>query len=164
MPGMSGVDVFRAMAEPARPDLDRRFVMISGDTLDPDLAAFVSDHAVSVLAKPFDLDMLQRVLDDVVDGAADSAARVGVEALPGLLAEMPGVDQLDEHARRAQVLQAQAVLEDAHDPEAHVEADEVGQLERAHRVVEPDPRPGVDVLGGPDALLVGDASPRPGRA
>jgi CheY-like chemotaxis protein len=69
MPGMSGVDVFRAMAEAGEADLDRRFVMISGDTLDPDLAAFVTDHAVSVLAKPFDLDMLQRVLDEVVDGS-----------------------------------------------------------------------------------------------
>ena len=39
--------------------------------------------------------------------------------------------------------------------EADVEADEVGQLERAHRVVQPDPRAGVDVLGRPDALLEG---------
>ena len=45
------------------------------------------------------------------------------------------------------------VLEHPHDAEADVEADEVGQLERPHRVVEPDPRTGVDVLGRPDALL-----------
>ena len=50
---------------------------------------------------------------------------------------------------------AEAVVEDAHDPEADVETDEVGELERAHRVVEPDPRPGVDVLGGAEALLEG---------
>ena len=57
------------MADAGEPDLDRRFVMMSGDTLDPELAAFVTDHAVSVLAKPFDLDMLERVLDDVGDGS-----------------------------------------------------------------------------------------------
>ena len=40
-------------------------------------------------------------------------------------------------------------------PRHDIEADEVGELERAHRVVEPDPRPGVDVLGRPDAFLEG---------
>ena len=44
-------------------------------------------------------------------------------------------------------------MEDAHDPEHDVEADEVGQGERAHRVVEADPRAGVDVLGRADPLL-----------
>ena len=65
MPGMSGVQVFRAMAEDD-PDLARRFVMMSGDTLDAELAAFVTTNAVAVLAKPFDLDMLERVLEEVV--------------------------------------------------------------------------------------------------
>ena len=73
MPGMSGVEVFAAMA-PGDPDLARRFVMMSGDTLDADLAAFVTEHAVSVLAKPFDLDILQRVLDDIL---ADAPGPVG---------------------------------------------------------------------------------------
>ena len=71
MPGMSGVDVFAAMTAAGHDDLERRFVMMSGDTLDADLAAFVTAHAVSVLAKPFDLDTLQRVLEDV---AAEPAA------------------------------------------------------------------------------------------
>ena len=65
MPGMSGVQVFRAMAEDD-PDLARRFVMMSGDTLDAELAAFVATSAVAVLAKPFDLDMLERVLAEIV--------------------------------------------------------------------------------------------------
>ena len=38
-------------------------------------------------------------------------------------------------------------------PRHDVEADEVGQLERTHRVVQADPRTGIDVLGRPDALL-----------
>jgi two-component system NtrC family sensor kinase len=70
MPGMSGVDVFRAMAAAGDDDLERRFVMMSGDTLDADLAAFVTEHAVSVLAKPFDLDTLQRVLDELAEPAS----------------------------------------------------------------------------------------------
>ena len=53
------------------------------------------------------------------------------------------------------MLEAEAVLEDAHDPEADVEPDEVGELERPHRMVQPDSRTGIDVLGAPDALLVG---------
>jgi two-component system NtrC family sensor kinase len=86
MPGMSGVQVFEAMATD-EPDLARRFVMMSGDTLDPDLAAFLTDHAVSVLAKPFDLDMLERVLDDIVGHpsgilAGDPAATAAARAQP----------------------------------------------------------------------------------
>jgi CheY-like chemotaxis protein len=65
MPGMSGVEVFGAMVADD-PDLAHRFVMMSGDTLDAELAAFVTTNAVSVLAKPFDLDMLERVLGEVV--------------------------------------------------------------------------------------------------
>ncbi len=82
-------------------------------------------------------------------------ARVGVEALARLLAEVAGFDELEEHLRRAELVAAEAVVEHAHDAEADVEADEVGELERPHRVVEPDPGAGVDVLGGADALLVG---------
>jgi hypothetical protein len=37
--------------------------MMSGDTLDADLAAFVTAHRVSVLAKPFDLDTLERTVE-----------------------------------------------------------------------------------------------------
>ena len=44
-------------------------------------------------------------------------------------------------------------MEDLQDPEADVEADEVGQLERPHRMVETDPGPRVDVLGAADALF-----------
>ncbi len=97
-------------------------------------------------------------------GCEGSAARVGVEAAPGLLAEMAGLHEIDEDLWRPQVLEAQAVLDHAHDPETDVEADEVGELERAHRMVEPDPRAGIDVLGRAEALLDRLAWPRPGTA
>ena len=50
---------------------------------------------------------------------------------------------------------AEPVVEHAHDAEADVEPDEVGQLERTHRMVEADPGAGVDVLGRADAFLEG---------
>ena len=86
--------------------------------------------------------------------ASRGLRRVGVEPAPGLLAEVAGGDQLLEHLRRPEVLLAEPLVEHAHDLEAHVEPDEVGELQRAHRVVQADPRTGVDVLGRPEALLV----------
>ena len=53
------------------------------------------------------------------------------------------------------MVEAQAVLEHAHDWMHDVQSDEVGQLERPHRVVQADSRAGIDVLGGADALLEG---------
>ena len=81
--------------------------------------------------------------------------RIGVEALAGLLAELARRDEVHEDLRRPEVVATEPVVEHAHDPEADVEADEVGQLERSHRMVEADPRAGVDVVGRAQALLVG---------
>ena len=79
-----------------------------------------------------------------------------MEAAAGLLAEVAGGDQLLEHRAAAGSARApKPSCEHSHDAEADVEADEVGQLERTHRVVEADPRAGVDVVGRPGALLVG---------
>src|SRR4051812_859154 len=75
-------------------------------------------------------------------GVAALAARIRVEAAAGLLAEMAGLDELDQDFRRRVVLLADALLEHAHHVEADVEPDEVGELERAHRVVQPDLRAG----------------------
>jgi hypothetical protein len=74
---------------------------------------------------------------------------------PGLLAEVPRRHQLLEHARRPELLAAEPVVEHLQDPEADVEPDEVGQLERTHRVVEAHLRARVDVVGRAEALLVG---------
>ena len=46
-------------------------------------------------------------------------------------------------------------MQDVHHAEHHVEADEVGQRQRAHRVVEANARAGVDVVGRPDTFLEG---------
>ena len=57
--------------------------------------------------------------------------------------------------RRREARVVEALVEHLHDVQADVEADEVGQLERAHRVVQADPGAGVDVLGRAQPFLVG---------
>ena len=65
-------------------------------------------------------------------------ARVGVEAAPGLLAQVAGRDELAQDRGRREARVAEALVQHFHDVQADVEADEVGQLERAHGVVEAD--------------------------
>jgi CheY-like chemotaxis protein len=71
MLGMSGVEVYEAVVAD-RPDLARRFVMMSGDVLDPALEAFAATHELTRLAKPFDLDTLERTLRAVTGGGRQS--------------------------------------------------------------------------------------------
>jgi two-component system NtrC family sensor kinase len=67
MAGMNGTDVFEAVVA-IRPELERRFVFMSGDVLNPQLREFVQDRGVGLLAKPFDLDTVQRTLSAVLAG------------------------------------------------------------------------------------------------
>jgi CheY-like chemotaxis protein len=71
MVGMSGIEVYEAVVA-NRPDLAPRFVMMSGDVLDPALEAFAADHEMTRLAKPFDLDALERTLRTVIGPNAQS--------------------------------------------------------------------------------------------
>ena len=64
MPGMSGVDVYEAIVS-AHPELGPRFIMMSGDVLNPALEAFVSRQDVTILSKPFDLETLDRTIAGV---------------------------------------------------------------------------------------------------
>jgi CheY-like chemotaxis protein len=65
MAGMAGTEVFDAIVE-IRPELERRFVFMSGDVLNPDLQGFVERRGVGLLAKPFDLDTVRRTLEAVL--------------------------------------------------------------------------------------------------
>jgi PAS domain S-box-containing protein len=65
MPGMSGTEVFEAMVA-IRPELGSRFVFMSGDVLNPELREFAATHDVTLLAKPFDVDTVNRLVADVV--------------------------------------------------------------------------------------------------
>jgi two-component system cell cycle response regulator CpdR len=71
MAGMSGAEAFEAIVA-ARPDLASRVVMMSGDTLRPGLEAFAARHPVAVLAKPFDLDTLDRTIRAVMEATGQS--------------------------------------------------------------------------------------------
>jgi two-component system, NtrC family, sensor kinase len=64
MTGMSGVDVYRAVTA-IRPDLARRFVIMSGDTTETTLARFAAEHGVRLLAKPFDVASLRKIVREV---------------------------------------------------------------------------------------------------
>jgi CheY-like chemotaxis protein len=68
MPGVSGTDVYEALVA-VRPELATRFVIMSGDVLDPRLEAFAATHDVTLLAKPFGLDTLDRTLRSVIEAA-----------------------------------------------------------------------------------------------
>ena len=65
MVGMAGTEVFDEIVA-LRPDLERRFVFMSGDVLNPELSAFVARRGVGLLAKPFDLDTVRQTLDRVL--------------------------------------------------------------------------------------------------
>jgi two-component system cell cycle response regulator CpdR len=71
MVGMSGIDVFDAIVA-QRPDLAARVAIMSGDVLDPRLEAFIARHPVAVLAKPFDLDTLDRTIRAVMEATGQS--------------------------------------------------------------------------------------------
>lgn len=69
MPGMSGIEVYDAMTADA-PHLADRFVMMSGDVGAPAVTAFAAARPITLLAKPFDLDTLERTLRSVIGGSA----------------------------------------------------------------------------------------------
>ena len=71
MAGMSGTEAYEAVIA-VRPELATRVVMMSGDLLDPELEAFAEDHAVTLLAKPFDLDTLDRTIRTVMEATGQS--------------------------------------------------------------------------------------------
>jgi CheY-like chemotaxis protein len=71
MPDMSGIDVFQRVVA-RRPDIARRFVIISGEVVNPMLEAFVGTTGVALLAKPFDLDDLERIVREL-DQASEPA-------------------------------------------------------------------------------------------
>ena len=65
MPGMTGMEVYDAVVA-IRPEVATRFVVMSGDVVDPALETFAATHGVTRLAKPFDLDTLDRTLRAVL--------------------------------------------------------------------------------------------------
>ena len=61
MAGMSGTEFYEAAVE-LRPELARRAVFMSGDVLNPDLRGFATERDIRLLAKPFDIEAVIRVV------------------------------------------------------------------------------------------------------
>lgn len=66
MPGMTGIDAYEE-AVAARPELAGRWLFMSGDVLNPDLQSFAEAHSLPLLAKPFDLATVNRVVGEIVE-------------------------------------------------------------------------------------------------
>src|SRR3954452_12116252 len=81
-------------------------------------------------------------------------AGVVVEPLAALAPQHPGADELAHRRRRREALLAELLEERLGGRAEDVEPDEVGELERAHRVVGAGLHRAVDLLDRADALLV----------
>jgi PAS domain S-box-containing protein len=66
MPGMSGIDLYRA-AQERSPGSERRMVFMTGGGLHPEIYEFLRDAERPKLEKPFDIQELKRVLQQVAD-------------------------------------------------------------------------------------------------
>jgi PAS domain S-box-containing protein len=76
MAGMSGTEFYEA-AIAFRPELARRAVFMSGDVLNPDLRGFATQRGIRLLAKPFDIDAVVRVVREVLASVeGDEASRI----------------------------------------------------------------------------------------
>ncbi len=61
MVGMSGIAFHEAVAA-IDPGLARRFVFMSGDVLNSELRAFAIARGISLMAKPFDIESVDRTI------------------------------------------------------------------------------------------------------
>ena len=68
MADMSGTDVYRAIVA-RRPALGGRFVVMTGDVDNAQLRAFAEEHGAPLLAKPFTLEDLARLLRETEQNA-----------------------------------------------------------------------------------------------
>jgi DNA-binding NtrC family response regulator len=73
MAGMSGTEFYEAAIE-RRPELTRRAVFMSGDVLNPDLRGFATRHGIRLLAKPFDIDAVIRIVREALADAEAAEA------------------------------------------------------------------------------------------
>ena len=77
MAGMSGTEFYEAAVD-VRPELAQRAVFMSGDVLNPDLRGFATQRGIRLLAKPFDIDAVIRVVREALAASAKADAESGV--------------------------------------------------------------------------------------
>ena len=68
MAGMSGAAFFAEVAA-IEPTLAKRFALMSGDVVDPDLRDFAAAHGIRLLGKPFDIAIVGSTVRDLLGGA-----------------------------------------------------------------------------------------------
>ena len=71
MPDMTGTEVYERVAA-LQPELARHFILMSGDVLNPELLAFAEGRAVRLLSKPFEIETLQTIIEEM---SSDIVAR-----------------------------------------------------------------------------------------
>jgi CheY-like chemotaxis protein len=69
MPVLSGIELHDQLAR-TRPDLLRRAIFCTGDVVSPEVAGFLRTTSRPVLQKPFDLAVLRRAAEQVVESGA----------------------------------------------------------------------------------------------
>jgi CheY-like chemotaxis protein len=72
MPGMTGIELYEALAAEA-PDVASRLLFITGGAVNPSAAAFLSRPEVRHLAKPVDRLTLLATVDAMATGRASQA-------------------------------------------------------------------------------------------
>jgi PAS domain S-box-containing protein len=73
MGDMDGTELYRRAIE-LRPEMRRRVVLMSGDTLNPELLEFATANGIRMLSKPFDVASLMVVVEDELSAARPSRA------------------------------------------------------------------------------------------
>src|SRR5512132_2130231 len=81
-----------------------------------------------------------------------------VEAAQRLATEPARSDVLAQQRTRPVLVVAELAMQHLGDRQARIEADQIGQLERTHRVIEAELDAGVDVRRGAEALVEAIAS------
>src|ERR1043166_6499315 len=76
-----------------------------------------------------------------------------VEPAADLLAEPAGSDVLPQQRTRPVLVIAELAVQHLGDRQAGIEPDQVRQLERPHRMIQPEPHAGIDVRGGAEPLV-----------
>jgi PAS domain S-box-containing protein len=74
MPGMNGAE-FHAVLEEEHPELLRRMILASGDTVSPEVAGLLRTSPCRVLEKPFELVALGKLADELLSGQQRSASQ-----------------------------------------------------------------------------------------
>jgi len=73
MADMSGTEFYQAAVD-FRPELAERAVFMSGDVLNPDLRGFAAERGIRLLAKPFDIDAVIRVVRETLAATEEDPA------------------------------------------------------------------------------------------